>query len=72
MQFAAKDPAAEQTEMYDDYDLEDLCIPNVKEPTVPAETASTLPTTCAPGFHFPYSQSSTLRRDTLHRSRVES
>lgn len=68
MQFAAKDPAAEQTEMYDDYDLEDLCIPNVKELTIAAEMASTFPTTCAPGFHFPYSQSSTLGRDALHRS----
>lgn len=68
MQFAAKDPAAEQTEMYDDYDLKDLCIPNVNEPTIVAETASTLPTTCAPRCHFSYSQSSTPGRDALHRS----
>jgi len=60
MSFAAKDPAAEQTKMYDNYDLEELCIPNVNEPTTAAETASTLPTTCAPGFHFPDAQSSTL------------
>jgi hypothetical protein len=66
MYFAAKDPAAEQTEMYDDYDLEDLCIPNVNEPTIAAATASTLPTTCAPGFHFSYSQSSTPGRDAVH------
>jgi hypothetical protein len=66
MYFAAKDPAVEQTEMHDDYDLEDLCIPNVNEPTIAAAAASTLSTTCAPRFHWSYSVSSTLGRDALH------
>lgn len=55
--------------MMDDYDIEELCIPNVNvnEPTAAAETASTLPTTCAPRLHFPYSQSFTLGWYALHR-----